>query len=143
MYINNLKRLRTEKELTQEDISSKLKCKRTTYNNWERGIVMIPLDKADEMSLFYNVRLSYILGLDKSSTNDYKIKKLNKAKLLENLSKLKKDNHNTYEEIATYLKCNRSTCSRYFKGVFDIPIDRLILLAELYNIDLDKLCGKE
>jgi len=29
-----------------------------------------------------------------------------------------------------------------FKGSIIIPIDRLILLSKLYNIDLDELCEK-
>ena len=51
-------------------------------------------------------------------------------------------NKNTYEEIGTYLKCTRASCQRYFKGIIKIPIDRLILLSELYDTDLDKMCGK-
>jgi len=72
-----------------------------------------------------------------------KIEKLDNKILLRNLNELKSKNNNTYKEIATYLQCDISTCQRYFKGTFKIPIDRLILLSEFYNIDIDKMCGKE
>lgn len=143
MYINNLKRLRNEKEMTQEDIAKKLKCSRSTYNNWERGIVMIPLDIADQLSVFYKADLTCVLGINKKLEYNLNIKKMNYNKLLKNLSSLKDKHKNTYEEIATYLKCNSSTCQRYFKGEFKIPIDRLILLSELYEINIDELCGKK
>ena len=143
MYINNIKRLRNEKELTQDQISKILKCSRSTYNNWERGIVMIPIDIADQLSMFYKVDLSFILGLNKKLEYNLNIKKMNYNKVLKNLCKLKEKNKNTYDEIASYLKCTGATCQRYFKGKIKIPIDRLILLSELYEIDIDELCGKK
>lgn len=143
MYFNNLKNLRNNREITQEELAQILKVNRSTYKNWENGIVMIPIEIADELSMFYNVRLSYILGLENKKNSNGKIKKMEYDVLLKNLSILKKENHNSYEEIGAYIECAKSTCQRYFKGTIRIPIDRLISLAELYEIDLDKLCGKE
>ena len=142
MYINNLRQLRQEKEITQKMLCEELNFNRNTYNGWERGIVMIPLYKADQLSMFYNVKLSYIFGLETSYSHNLKIKKLNYDILLKNLNSLKKANKQSFQQIASYLMCNRSTCYRYFNGAFIIPIDRLILLSQLYQIDLDKLCGK-
>lgn len=143
MYFNNLKKVRNDKDITQEEIAKILKVNRSTYKNWENGIVMIPIEIADELSIFYNVRLSYILGLECKKKLDVKIEKMKYDVLLKNLSVLKKENHNSYEEIGTYIGCAKSTCQRYFNGIVKIPMDRLILLAALYDIDLDKLCGKE
>lgn len=143
MYFNNLKNLRIDNDFTQDYIATKLDSKRGTYATWEKGTIMIPLEKADELSLLYKVRLSYILGLDKNYISKPNIKPINYKLLLENLYLLKAENKYTYEKIAEYLKCNRSTCQRYYNGTFTIPIDRLILLAEFFDIDLDKLCGKE
>lgn len=142
MYLNNLKKLRNEKELTQEEISKVLDCSRSTYNNWERGIVMIPIDTADKLSIYYKVNLSCILGVDKTIEYNPKVKEMNYKKLLKNLANLKSNNKNTYDEIGSYIKCTGATCQRYFKGEFKIPIDRLILLSELYEINIDELCGK-
>jgi len=58
MYFNNLKRLRNNKKLTQTDIANYLKVKRSTYVKWEQGFIIIPIDKTDELSILYNVRLS-------------------------------------------------------------------------------------
>lgn len=103
---------------------------------------MIPIEVADQLSVFYKVDLSCVLGINKKIEYNLKIKKMNYDKLLKNLCELKDKNKNTYDEIGTYLKCTSATCQRYFKGEFKIPIDRLILLSELYEVDLDKLCDK-
>ena len=143
MYSNNLKKLRNEKELTQKEISNILNCNQNSYNNWERGVVMIPLDIADKLSCYYKVRLSYIYGLDKAYINKDNIKPINYNKMLKTLSELKSQNKHSYNVIAKAINCNESTVQRYFTGVFKPPIDRLVLLAKFYNIDLDTLCGKE
>lgn len=145
MYFNNLKKLRSEKELTQEEVAKKLNCSRTTYNNWEQNVVMIPIDIADQLSLFYKVSLSCILGIENNRRIEYKskVKKMNYDKLLKNLESLKIKKKYSYNEIGAYLSCSASSCQRYYKGIVKIPMDRLILLADLYEIDIDKLCGKE
>ncbi len=142
MYFNNLQSLRNEKELTQNDVSEILNRKRSTYNNWECGLVMIPLDIADKLSCFYKVKLSYIYGIEKESVKVENIKRIDYDKMLITLNRLKFEQKHTYTYIADNLKCNVSTVQRYFKGVFFPPVDRLVALANLYNMDLDTLCGK-
>ena len=89
MYSNNLKRLRNEKELTQQFVAEEvLGCRRTTYNNWERGVVMIPIKIADNLSVFYKVSLSCILGINKKIEFKKDINQMNYDTLLNNLKKL-------------------------------------------------------
>lgn len=143
MYSNNLKKLRNEKELTQQYLAEEiLGCRRTTYNNWERGVVMIPIRIVDSLSMFYKVSMSCILGIDKKIIFKKDINKMNYDVLLSNLRKLKNDNKNSYKQIGNQIKCTSTSCQRYFTGKITIPIDRLIMLAKLYNIDIDELCGK-
>ena len=141
MYISNLKKLREDADMTQEELAQKLNVKRARYGFWENDRIMIPLLKADYLSVLYQVKLSYILGSDKKLEHK-KIKPIDYDKLLTNLNNLKKVNKYSYETIAIHLNCNKSTCQRYFKGAVIIPIDRLIQLSELFKIDIDKLCGK-
>lgn len=67
MYLNNLKKLRLDNELKQEDLAYILNCKRATYSAWERKRSMIPLPVADKLALYYHISLAYILGLEKNS----------------------------------------------------------------------------
>lgn len=143
MYSNNLRRLRNEKEFTQNDVSEALGCKRTTYNNWERGVVMIPIKIVDDLSVFYKVSMSCVLGIDKKIEFKESINKMNYNILLSNLNTLKNENKSSYEKIGKSIKCTGATCQRYFNGKIVIPIDRLIMLCKMYDIDIDELCGKE
>ena len=143
MYTNNLKRLRNEKEYTQQYVADKLGCKRTTYNNWERGVVMIPISVVDKLSLFYKVSMTCILGLSKKIIYKKEINKMSYDTLLTNLNNLKNEKRSSYEKIGKNIKCTSATCQRYFTGKIIIPIDRLIMLCEIYGINLDELCGKE
>ena len=143
MYSNNLKRLRNEKELTQQFVAEEvLGCRRTTYNNWERGVVMIPIKIADSLSIFYKVSMSCVLGINKTIEFKKDINKMNYSTLLNNLKKLKDDNKNSYSEIGKEIKCTGTSCQRYLTGKITIPMDRLIMLAKMYDIDIDELCGK-
>lgn len=143
MYLNNLKKLRQDSELTQNDIAKAFNINRNTYKNWENGFVMIPLEYADKFSLYYKVRLSYILGIDKNFNYNPKIKKMNYDKMIKTLNDLKKSRKVSYDTLSSNIECAKSSCYSYFKRQTIIPIDRLILLAEFFDIDLDKLCGKE
>ena len=143
MYHNNLKRLRHEQELTQKGIAKILNCNRNTYNNWEQGVVMIPLAIADKLSCYYKVSLSYIYGVENNFVIKENIKPINYETLLDNLMKLKKQNKHAYKIIAKALNCTEPTVQRYFTGAIVPPSDRLVLLTKLYNIDLDTLCGKK
>lgn len=143
MYSNNLKRLRNEKELTQQFVAEEvLGCRRTTYNNWERGVVMIPIKIADDLSVFYKVSMSCVLGINKKIEFKKNINKMSYNTLLNNLKNLKKENKYSYNTIGKEIKCTGVSCQRYLSGKITIPMDRLIMLAKLYDIDIDELCGK-
>ena len=103
---------------------------------------MIPLKVADKLSVFYKAKLSFILGINDDTTFYKKVTSMNYEKLLKNINVLKEKNNQSYAKIAKYLSCSRGTCNKYFNGNVVIPIDRLISLSKLYNIDIDKLCGK-
>ncbi|MDD2494525.1 MAG: helix-turn-helix transcriptional regulator [Tissierellia bacterium] len=143
MYFQRLKDLREDKEFKQDEMASKLNCKRSTYANWENGTIIIPLDIADELSILYNVSLSYVLELSNDRNINYKQKKIDYKFLRAKLLSLKIENKHTYEIIADYIRTARSTCYRYFNGFLSIPTDKLILLCNLYKIDIDELCNKK
>lgn len=142
MYLNNLKKLRLDNELKQEDLAQILNCKRATYSTWENQRSMVPLSVADQLALYYHVSLAYILGLEKTSKK-VAYQKINYNKLSENLLLCKIKYNHTYEDIAEFLKCNKSTVFRYFNGKITFKIDMLIALSELYRVNLDSLCGRK
>lgn len=143
MFNERLKVLRENNDFKQKDIADFLQCKRSTYANWENKTIIIPLDIADRLTLFYKVSLSYILAQSSKDYIDYPVVKMNYKYLLKKLKELKEINNHSYEKIAEYIATSKSTAYKYFVGNLKIPSDKLILLSELYNIDLDVLCGKK
>ncbi|MBE5806643.1 MAG: transcriptional regulator [Clostridiales bacterium] len=141
MYFPKIKALREEFEYTQQYVADYLDIKRTTYASWETGHIILPLDIADELAILYNVPISYILGLKKCNINGKKIKMIDYEYMRNKLKELKEINNHSYSKISKYIDTNKSTVNRYFNGKISIPTDKLILLCELYDIEIDELCG--
>lgn len=54
---------------------------------------------------------------------------------------LREDRDKTQREIAELLKIGQKTYSDYELGKTRIPVDSLIVLAKLYNVSMDYICG--
>lgn len=54
---------------------------------------------------------------------------------------LREDNEKTQTQIAAILKVGQKTYSDYELGKSRIPVDSLIILAQLYNVSMDYICG--
>lgn len=54
---------------------------------------------------------------------------------------LREDNEKTQTEIAELLNVGQRTYCDYELGKTRIPIDSLIILAKIYNVSMDYICG--
>lgn len=59
----------------------------------------------------------------------------------ERIRALREDNDKTQTEIAKLLKVGQRTYCDYELGKTRIPVDSLIILAELYDVSMDYICG--
>ena len=59
----------------------------------------------------------------------------------ESIRVLRVDNDKTQAEIAKLLKVGQRTYCDYELGKTRIPVDSLIILAKLYNVSMDYICG--
>ena len=59
----------------------------------------------------------------------------------ERIRALREDNDKTQTEIAKLLKVGQRTYCDYELGKTRIPVDSLIVLAELYGVSMDYICG--
>ena len=62
-------------------------------------------------------------------------------KYAERIRALREDNDKTQTEIAKLLKVGQRTYCDYELGKTRIPVDSLIILAKLYNVSMDYICG--
>lgn len=58
------------------------------------------------------------------------------------LRDLREDHDMTQKQVATYLGMTQSQYYRYESGLWDIPTDILIRLADLYNTSTDYILGR-
>jgi len=59
----------------------------------------------------------------------------------ERIRALREDNDKTQTEIAALLKVGQRTYCDYELGKTRIPVDSLIVLAKVYNVSMDYICG--
>ena len=59
----------------------------------------------------------------------------------ERIRVLRVDNDKTQAEIAKLLKVGQRTYCDHELGKTRIPVDSLIILAKLYNVSMDYICG--
>ena len=62
-------------------------------------------------------------------------------KYSERIRALREDRDETQAEIAALLKVGQRTYCDYELGKTRIPVDSLIILAKLYNVCMDYICG--
>ena len=62
---SNIEAERVRRQLTMEDLASKLNITAKTYSNYVRGITPIPSDVLYKMSELFDVTIDYLLGVHK------------------------------------------------------------------------------
>lgn len=62
-------------------------------------------------------------------------------KYAERIRALREDNDKTQAEIAAQLRVGQRTYCDYELGKTRIPVDSLIILAKMYNVSMDFICG--
>ena len=57
-----LRELREDHDLKQSDVAKLIDCATYTYQRYEYGVLLIPIDKLIILADYYNVSTDYILG---------------------------------------------------------------------------------
>ena len=93
-----LKKLRSEKDLTQEELAEKFGVTRRTVSRWETGYNLPDIDVLIEMSNFYNVELKDLL---QGGINNMENKEKETAILVDDYNKT--NNNKSYKVVLIYL----------------------------------------
>ena len=141
MNFERLYLLREEKELKQNELASILNVKQVNISNWENNKEIIPLNKLNAYSNYFNINLDYIAKLSDNKTSTKKIN-LDKKTIGNNLKALRKEFNITQEELASLLNTSHSTISAYETGKTLILTAFAFQICQKYNVSLDWLVGK-
>ena len=55
--------LREDKDLKQSQVAEYLLCDQSLYSKYERGERVFPLEYAEQLALFYDTSVDYLIGL--------------------------------------------------------------------------------
>lgn len=143
MNFERLYFLRENKDLTQTEMGNILKVSRVAISQWENNKEIIPLDKLNIYSNYFNVSLDYIVGLsNKKQTTNLNIE-LDKKIIGTKIKDFRKKFNISQEQLANELNTSHSTISAYEKGKTLILTVFAYTIAKNYKISLDWLCGKK
>lgn len=135
-----IKNLRIDNDLTQEQISNKLNINRRTYADYENLVNETPLDIFVKIACIYNVSLEYLAGLTNVSSPTFSLSSYSYEKVLSNIIRLREKHSLTLEKLANKIHCSTNTLCQYETGKRKIPLQTLIQLANIYEISLDEIC---
>ena len=68
-YIERIKALREDHDLNQTTVAKAIHVAQTTYSDYEKGKVRIPVECLIELAKFYNVDMNYISGVSNIRNN--------------------------------------------------------------------------
>ncbi|MDD6617690.1 MAG: helix-turn-helix transcriptional regulator [Clostridiales bacterium] len=62
-YVDRISELREDHDYKQKEIADVINVAQTTYSDYERGIVRIPVEYLIRLAEFYNVDMNYLCGV--------------------------------------------------------------------------------
>jgi len=132
---NNLRILRNNLGLTQEQVSKDLKINRATYAHYETGRREPDVEMLKLLAKYYNVTIDVLLDIDISTNNTESVLGIR-------LKELRKNYNMTQEDLAKYLGVGRPTIVGYETKGKQPSFEILDKIANLFNVSVDYLLGR-
>ena len=63
LYIERVKELRDDSDLNQTQVAQAIHVAQTTYSDYEKGKVRMPVECLSQLAKFYDVDMNYITGV--------------------------------------------------------------------------------
>lgn len=131
-----LKEIRKKNGFSQQQLAQRLGVTQATLSGWENEKYEIDNTSLLKCSNIFNVSVDYLLGYD-IEPNEMTIARQRTKKLYENATNL------TFEEIENLTATNYNTFKAWLDGYGDYFNNKLYLLADLFDVSVDYLLGRE
>ena len=63
LYVERVRELRNDHDLNQTQVAKAIHVAQTTYSDYEKGKVRIPVECLIQLAKFYNVDMNYLTGV--------------------------------------------------------------------------------
>ena len=140
MQYIKIRNLREDNDMTQKDIATLLKVRRSTYTMWELGDVNFPITQIIKLAEIFETNVEYLLGLSNDKQAVHYKKKINYASVGNALRNERIKRGKTQKEFADCIGIRQSSYSYYEDGKTKIPTEKLVFLAKEYHISLNQVC---
>lgn len=135
MYLaQNLKSLRKQRFINQNDLAEVLGVKQSTVGNWEVG------KREPELSALVRIAEYFGVTLDELILKDLRPQG---SMLARNLKYLRNREHFSQGDMANLLKVSKSNMSKYESGAVELSNQGLINVSELFSVTVDDLLKKD
>lgn len=142
MNTKRLREIREELEITQEEISKVLDCKRSAYSLWEINKNTIPLYYLNKISNEYNINIDYLVDLSDEKYMEFNKVEIDRVKLGKRIREARKSINYTQEKLAAKLNTTHSVISAYESGKTAVPTLFIIEIAKVTKRSLNWLLDK-
>lgn len=140
MINNNIKSIREELEMTQEELGFVFGVSKNTVSGWENAHDTMPFNKLIRFCNLYNCSLDYVCGLTRKNISYSKIN-TNKEKIGINLKQMRKKLKLSQQELAKECNFSQATYSTYETGKYLINTITIYTICKKYNVSMDYLVG--
>lgn len=141
-YGINLEKLRERYGLTQKELGDILGVDKSLYRRYEKELQTIPIKHLNTLCNYYNVSLDYIFNFTSEKNYINNNSAINIIESAKRLKAFRKENKLTQDKLSLLLNVNRTTITKYEKGINIIATPFLYMICKKYNISADYLLGK-
>ena len=142
MYMERLKEVRNNKNITQAALSQLLGIHEYVYGQYEREYVIMPIKHLNTICNYLEVSFDYLFKF----TNDVNYSLINmeidKKAAGERLKAFRKENKISQAKLAVFLNTVQPVIANYENGKHLIATPFLYQICKKYNISVDYLLGK-
>ena len=134
-----LKKLRKQSGLKQKEIAEQLNITTGGYSNYERNFSLPSCEKLVLLANIYHTTLQYIIT-GEQDTKCYDEE--NFCPFPQRLCELRERKNMTQQQTADLLGIRKATYQGYEYDKYEPKLDKLLKLAELFDVTLDELMGR-
>lgn len=142
IFSQRLKELRLKKGLTQTELGEKVGVKQNTFTNWENGKREPNFETLLKLASILNTTTSYLLG-ESDIYYGYGSKEFKVKIFGTRLREVRKSKKLTQVELANMLNISQKSYSHWETQKTEPTLENVVKLADLFDVSLDWLFGRE
>lgn len=140
-FNNQLKTLRQETGLSQQELANKIGISKSSINMYERGEREPGIETLKRMADFFNVDIDYLLGKSQVKRKTVKIKNYSQKVIAKNIQNLRKEANMSKSQLADLLNVKETVVANIESGKVVPDKDTIFNICDIFHTTPDFLDG--